>query len=215
MPTSMNDSPRGPRAAGLALGLLGAGAATLVALRAAQKAGGKSKTIAGDNEPDVVRTVTIRAPAADLYRFWHDFAKLPEIMENIEAIRPLGDGSHEWVVKAPLGQTLSLKTRVTQDTPNEVIAWSSTPESAVATSGEVRFSPAPGDRGTRVTLSINYDPPGGEVGRLFAKLMRREPAIQARHDLKRLKMLFETGEIATSARRIEDVRAVKQAKEQN
>jgi hypothetical protein len=30
--------------------------------------------------------------------------------------------------------------------------------------------------------------------------MRRSPELQARHDLKRFKMLMETGEISTSAR---------------
>jgi uncharacterized membrane protein len=64
----------------------------------------------------------------------------------------------------------------------------------------VTFQKAPGERGTRVSLVMEYDPPAGAVGRAVAKLFLREPAVQARHDLKRLKMLMETGEIATSAR---------------
>jgi hypothetical protein len=52
---------------------------------------------------------------------------------------------------------------------------------------------APAGRGTVVEASLRYDPPGGEVGRLIAKLFQREPAIQARRELKRLKMLMETG----------------------
>ena len=61
------------------------------------------------------------------------------------------------------------------------------------------FEPAPGDRGTRVSLRMSYDAPGGPLGRAAAKLSLREPEVQARHDLKRFKMLMETGEIATSA----------------
>ena len=30
--------------------------------------------------------------------------------------------------------------------------------------GEVQFRPAPGDRGTEVTLRIRFDPPGGALG---------------------------------------------------
>jgi uncharacterized membrane protein len=45
---------------------------------------------------------------------------------------------------------------------------------------------------------------------LVAKLFLREPAIQARHDLKRFKMMMEAGEIATSARRKDQTRAAKQ-----
>ena len=50
----------------------------------------------------------------------------------------------------------------------------------------------------------------GEVGKAVAKLFQREPSVQARHDLKRLKMLMETGEIATSARQRENTRAAQQ-----
>jgi len=38
------------------------------------------------------------------------------------------------------------------------------------------------------------------IGKAVAKLFQREPAIQARRDLRRFKQLMETGEIATSSR---------------
>lgn len=38
------------------------------------------------------------------------------------------------------------------------------------------------------------------IGKVIAKLFQREPAIQARRDLRRFKQLMETGEIATAAR---------------
>jgi len=47
-------------------------------------------------------------------------------------------------------------------------------------------------------------PPAGEVGRLVAKLFQREPRIQGRREMKRFKMLMETGEVATSANRKPD-----------
>ena len=57
------------------------------------------------------------------------------------------------------------------------------------------FKTAPGDRGTYVSLVQTYDPPGGALGKLAAKLMQREPGIQARRDLRRFKQLMETGEV--------------------
>ena len=201
--------------AGLVAATVGAGAAVALATKAVTKAASKAHTVKGDDEPTVVRTVTIRASADELYAFWRDFSNLPKIMENLEAIRPGEGDTSEWVVKAPLGQSLTLRTKVSEDVPGELIAWSSTDASDIPTQGRVRFHPAPGDRGTRVTLEIDYDPPGGEAGRLFAKLFRREPAIQARHDLKRLKMLFEAGEIATSARQASETHAAKQTEELN
>ena len=202
--------------AGLVAATIGTGAAAALATKVVTKAAGKAHTVGGgDDEPAVVRTVTIRAAAGELYAFWRDFGNLPKIMENLEAVRPGEGETSEWVVKAPLGQSLTLRTKVSEDVQGELIAWSSTEASDIATQGRVRFLPAPGDRGTRVSLEIDYDSPGGEAGRLFAKLFRREPAIQARHDLKRLKMLFEAGEIATSARQASETRAAKQTEELN
>jgi uncharacterized membrane protein len=60
-------------------------------------------------------------------------------------------------------------------------------------------------------VRVAYKPPAGELGRLVAKLFQREPEVQARHDLKRFKMLMEAGEIATSARRKDQTRAAKRA----
>ena len=160
---------------------------------------------------DVVgRTVTIRKPRAELYAFWREFSSLAQFMENLEKVIDKGDGRAVWTIKAPAGRTVDVETEITEDTPGELIAWRSVPGSDIQTEGRVTFKDAPGDRGTRVGLVIAYDPPGGELGKAIAKLFQREPAIQARHDLKRFKMLMETGEIATSARRKEDTRAARQ-----
>ena len=52
---------------------------------------------------------------------------------------------------------------------------------------------------TVVTLVLTYLQPGGTIGKLAAKLFRREPAIQARLDLRRFKQLLETGEVTVNA----------------
>ncbi|MBO82611.1 SRPBCC family protein [Citromicrobium bathyomarinum] len=160
----------------------------------------------------VGRTVTIRKPAAELYAFWRDFSNLPQFMENVESIAEQGGARSRatWTIKAPGGTTVELRTEIVGETENERIAWASVEGSDIETRGEVTFTPAPGDRGTRVSLHIEYDAPGGAVGRAIAKAFQREPEVQARHDLKRFKMLMETGEIATSARRKSETRAAKQ-----
>ena len=102
------------------------------------------------------------------------------------------------MVKAPGGKTVEWDARVTDDRPNELIAWTSEEGADVPNSGRVEFRDA-GARGTVVTATILYDPPGGTIGKVIAKLFQREPAIQARRDLNRFKQLMETGEIATAA----------------
>ena len=132
-------------------------------------------------------------------------------MENLEAVEVSGsDGVSIWKIKAPVGQTVDVKTEITGETQDERIAWRSVEGSDIQTHGEVRFEDAPGDRGTRVSLIMSYDPPSGALGRAVARLFLREPQVQARHDLKRFKMLMETGEIATSARARDETSAAKQ-----
>lgn len=158
------------------------------------------------------RTVTIRKPREELYKFWRDFSNLPQVMENVESITAKNGapGHSVWRIKAPAGQTVEVETEISEERENELIAWRSLEGSDIATTGRVSFEQAPGDRGTRVSLIISYDPPGGGAGRAIAKAFMREPEVQARHDLKRFKMLMETGEIATSAHRKDKTRAAKQ-----
>ncbi|EDL48066.1 SRPBCC family protein [Erythrobacter sp. SD-21] len=163
----------------------------------------------GTDNPIVGRTVTIRKPRAELYEYWKDFGNLARFMENLQTIRKDGD-AHIWTIKAPAGQTVEVRTEVVQDVANETIAWRSLEGSDIETNGEVTFTDAPGDRGTRVSLVMFYNPPAGELGRAIAKLFQREPEVQARHDLKRFKMLMETGEIATSAHTEDATRRAKQ-----
>ena len=145
------------------------------------------------------RAVTINKPRSELYNYWKD-PKNFSFMENVERVEKDGE-RWRWTIKAPAGQTVSVVTRITEDRPNEYIAWQSIEDSQIETRGHVEFRDAPGGRGTAVSAVIEYVPPGGTIGQMVAKLFQREPQVQVRHDLKRLKMLIETGEIATSQNR--------------
>ena len=147
----------------------------------------------------VGRTVTINKPRDELYRAWRDFTKFPTFMDNVERVEDLGGGRSKWTIKAPLGSTVELVTTVTEDLPGQAIAWNSEPESDIETEGRVEFFDVAPGRGTGVRLTMKYDPPAGLPGRAVAKLLQREPNVQARRDLRRFKMLLETGEIATNA----------------
>ncbi|MBN2970913.1 SRPBCC family protein [Roseomonas aeriglobus] len=142
--------------------------------------------------------VTIGRPAAELYDYFRDFAKLPTFMENLVRVDVLDQQRSHWVVKAPGGRTVEWDSVVTAEEPGRAISWESEPGADVANSGTVEFTDA-GARGTVVTATLAYDPPAGVVGKIVAKLFQREPAIQARRDLRRFKQLMETGEVATAA----------------
>ena len=148
----------------------------------------------------VGRVVTINRPRSELYAYWRDFSNLAGFMEAVESVRAEGQDRHVWTMQVP-GGTATLRTAITEEREGELIAWASVEGSDIETTGRVTFTDAPGERGTRVDAEIAYVPPGGEAGRLLAKLLQREPAIQARRELKRFKMLMETGEIATAENR--------------
>ena len=151
-------------------------------------------------DPDLLgNTVTVGKPAQELYDQWRDFTRFPQFMENVESVEKLDDKRSRWTIKAPLGSTIELVTAISEDQPGKLIAWKSEPDSDIATEGRVEFIEAPPGRGTYVRLIQRYSPPGGLVGRGIAKLLQREPKIQARRDLKRFKSLMETGEVAVNA----------------
>ncbi len=88
---------------------------------------------------------------------------------------------------------------ITEDRPNELIAWRSLPNADVDNQGSVRFVPAPGGRGTEVHVSLAYNPPAGAVGSAVAMLFGEEPNQQVAGDLRRFKNIMEAGEIPTTA----------------
>lgn len=155
---------------------------------------------ASQGERSVVgKTLLINAPRERLFEAWTKVEDFPRFMENVEAVEPVGDGVSRWTIKAPAGSDVTLVNRISEVKDGESISWQSEPESDIANGGKVSFADAPAGRGTYVSLVIGYEPPGGALGKLFAKLFQREPAIQARRDLRRFKQWIETGEVSTNA----------------
>ena len=144
------------------------------------------------------RAVTINRPARELFDYWRDFSNLASFMDNVESVTVLDERRSRWVVKAPGGKTVEWTSRITDLVEGSAIGWEAEEDADVPNRGRVEFRDA-GERGTVVTATIDYDPPAGAVGKVIAKLFQREPAIQARRDLRRFKQLMETGEIATGA----------------
>ena len=173
--------------------------APLAASKRSDTAHFKDHLTDGKGDTVAARAVTINRPVAEVYSYWRDLTNLPSFMDNVVSITVDGEKGSHWVVKAPGGKTVEWDARITEERPNELLAWTSEEGADVPNSGRVEFRDA-GARGTVVTATIAYDPPGGVVGKLIAKMFQREPAIQARRDLRRFKQLMETGEIATSSR---------------
>ncbi|MDB4916958.1 MAG: hypothetical protein JWM95_4602 [Gemmatimonadetes bacterium] len=165
---------------------------------------GASATVNAREANRVMRSATILRSRADLYAFWHDFEQLPQFMEHLVSVTRTSNTTSRWAARAPGGGTVEWDAELVNDVPDEIIAWKSVGKTDVPNAGSVTFTDAPGNRGTIVRVTIDYEPPAGAVGNFVASLLGENPDRQVREDLRKFKQLMETGEITTSARRIED-----------
>jgi len=146
----------------------------------------------------VRRTYTINRQPDVVYGFWRKLENLPRFMKHLEAVEVMDDRRSRWRARGPAGFFIEWEAEITQDRPNELIAWRSLEGSTVPNRGSVRFDPAPGARGTELRVELVYEVLGGRVAQLIAKLFGEEPELQIKDDLRRLKQLLETGEIPRS-----------------
>lgn len=142
--------------------------------------------------------ITVRRDRSELYAFWRDVENFPRFMAHVADVRSTGPGRTHWSVRGPLHTSVGWNAQITDEVPGERIAWRSLDGAAIRTAGTVRFVDAPGDRGTEIHVELRYSAPGGTAGVLLARLLGEEPRIQLADDLRRLKQLVETGEIARS-----------------
>ena len=147
----------------------------------------------------VEKSVTINATPEQLYAFWRNFENLPRFMHNLEAVQVHDAKRSHWVAKGPAGTTADWEAEIINEIPNELIGWRSVDGSKVDNAGSVHFTPAAGGRGTEVKVVLRYDPPAGLLGATVSKILGEDPAMNVQEDLRRLKMLVETGELATTA----------------
>jgi uncharacterized membrane protein len=179
-----------------------------------------NRSLEGNKGIQVQRAVTINVPRDQLYRIWRNFENLPRFMKHLQRVEvdeTTGGARSHWVANAPFGREVAWDAEITEDRENELISWRSLPGSLVKSMGTVRFVDAPNTLGTIVHVSMQYNPPGGSLGAVIARLYGEEPGQQLRSDLRNFKMMMETGEIASvegqpSGRNMEYGRSVMERK---
>ena len=147
---------------------------------------------------ELTAAVTVRKPLAEVFGAWEQVENLPVFMEHVESVQTTVNGRSRWRAKGPAGHSVEWEAEVVAKTPNELIRWRSVEGSEVDNSGELRFTPAPGGRGTEVHLRMRYEAPAGKLGDVLARLLGDDPAQQVKDDLRRFKQVLETGEVVRS-----------------
>lgn len=146
----------------------------------------------------IERVLTVNRPPLQVYEFWRNLENLPRFMQHLESVQMTGDKTSHWKARGPGAASIEWDAEMMDDYPGQQISWHSTGAAELPNKGTVEFTAAPGDRGTEVRVCIDYYPPGGAAGRAAAKLAQGINAQQLEEDLKRLKRILETGEIATA-----------------
>jgi uncharacterized membrane protein len=148
----------------------------------------------------VDRTIVISRSPEEVYQFWRNLENLPRFMRHLESVQEIDNKHSHWVAKAPAGGLVEWKAEIINDLENKLIAWRSLEGADVDNAGSVHFTPASGCFGTEVKVCLQYNPPGGTLGFLFAKLFGEEPSQQIARDLERFKEIMETGSTSGPAK---------------
>jgi uncharacterized membrane protein len=193
---------------GLLLSLLGAGMLyrgttghcnvyEALGVSTATRREGETKSSPVARDVHVEHSITINKPPAELYSFWRELGNLPKFMKHLESVTTLASGIPRWVAKGPAGEPVEWDAEIYNEKENELISWRSLPGSEFVNAGTVRFEPAHGGRGTVVRVTMNYNVTGGRVTATLGRLLGQAPEQLVAEDLRRLKQIIETGEIAT------------------
>ena len=156
-------------------------------------------SLAGGRGSHVERTVTILRSPGELYAEWRDLERLPEIMSHVESVTPLVGLRSRWVVRGPGATRVTWEAEIVADESDRLISWRTLGHADVEHAGSVRFTPAPGDRGTEVKVILTYAPPAGRLGAALATLLGRSPDQDIREDLRRFKQRMEAAEIPVAS----------------
>ncbi|TYL39152.1 cyclase [Natronococcus pandeyae] len=153
---------------------------------------------ATSGEPSVKRSITVGRPADELDEFWREPERLSRILGDFAAVSGLDGDTHQWHVRGPLDRRVEWQTEIVEDRPGELLRWESLDGAVVPHEATIRFELAAGDRGTRVSLEIQYDPPGGSLGDAAMERLGIVPETVVGQTLQRFKSLAETGEIPST-----------------
>jgi uncharacterized membrane protein len=106
--------------------------------------------------PSVTKSIDVHVPISTAYNQWTQFESFPEFMGGVDQVQQLDDRHLHWKISVG-GQTREFDAEVTEQHPDERVAWKSTDGKTHA--GVVTFHKlAPQE--TRVTVQLDWEPDG-------------------------------------------------------
>ena len=136
-------------------------------------------------------TALIQSDPQKLYSLWRDVEKMPLWQEQISEVRSTGPKTSHWVMQSG-DNRIEWDSEILTDEPGRRIAWRSVSGDS-NNAGEIVFEPAPGNRGTMVTLLQEFRL--GKLANMWETIVGRNPKQSVVENLRHFKALAETGEI--------------------
>lgn len=147
--------------------------------------------LSGSRGIHVRESILVNAPAEELYRFWRQLDRLPEVMPHLEKVEQLDTKRSRWTAKAFDRMPVSWEAEIINEVPFEVIGWKTVEGESIQHAGSVNFKPAPSGRGTEVRVHLQYAAPGGRAASWLAWLAGEDPGKVTHDGLRALKRRFE------------------------
>ena len=140
----------------------------------------------------ILESIDVDVPVRTAYDQWTQFEEFPRFMEGIERVEQLDDTTLRWTAQIA-GVGKSWTAEITEQTPDQRIAWKST--EGAENAGAVTVHRLD-DRKARVTLQLDVEPEGPieAAGDALGFVQRR-----ASGDLERFKAFIEERGAATGA----------------
>jgi uncharacterized membrane protein len=141
---------------------------------------------------NVEQHVDVEVPVRTAYDQWTQFTEFPRFMDGVERIDQITDTRTHWVTKIA-GVTREFDAEITEQTPDQRIAWTSV--EGPTNAGVVTFHRLAEGK-TRVMLQLDYEPEGvlENVGDKLGIVSRR-----ATGDLENFKKFIESRGAETGA----------------
>ena len=144
-----------------------------------------------DRAIKVRQSITIQRPAQDLYRYWRQVENLPTVMSHIPRVVAINEHQSHWIVDTlPHAPEIEWDAEIINEVDDERIGWRTLKGAVVAHAGSVVFEARRGAP-TKVTVTLQYDPPGGPLGAALASLLGQDPVKKIGEDLARFKEIME------------------------
>jgi len=132
----------------------------------------------------IEQSIEIEVPVSTAYNQWTQFEEFPQFMEGVEQVRQIDDTHLHWVVSHN-GQRHEFDTVITEQNPDERVAWKTTDGKSHA--GVVTFHRLDDNR-CKVMAQMDWEPEG-MLETLGAALGSDDRRVKS--DLERFKEMIE------------------------